>query len=79
VFGEVGQAHEAAIRKLAAENAVPVIRFARGDNREEIARPYLEAAAADGKGRVVLAGVGQGCVGTAASSRIDHRLRRKAP
>ena len=39
VFGEVGQAHEAAIRKLAAENAVPVIRFARGDNREEIARP----------------------------------------
>ncbi len=59
-FGEVGKAYETAIRKFAAANCIPVIRFARGDNREEIARPCLEAAAAGGgKGKVVMIGVGQ--------------------
>src|SRR5258708_34322412 len=58
-FGEVGKAYETAIRKFAADNAIPVIRFAKGDNREEIARPYLEAAAAGGTGKVVMIGVGQ--------------------
>ena len=59
-FGEVGKAYETAIRNFAKQNAIPVIRFAKGDNREEIARPYLEAAAAaGGKGQVALIGVGQ--------------------
>jgi len=59
-FGEVGKAYEKAIRNFAEENAIPVIRFAKGDNREEIARPYLEAAAAaGGKGTVALIGAGQ--------------------
>ncbi len=58
-FGEVGKACETAIRDFARNNAIPVIRFAKGDNREEIARPYLEAAAAGGKGKVVMIGVGQ--------------------
>lgn len=59
-FGEVGKAYEKAIRNFARQNAIPVIRFAKGDNREEIARPYLEAAAAaGGKGTVALIGVGQ--------------------
>jgi hypothetical protein len=58
-FGEVGKAYETAIRNFAAENAIPVVRFAKGDDREEIARPYLEAAAAGGKGKVVMIGVGQ--------------------
>jgi hypothetical protein len=58
-FGEVGKAYEAAIRAFAKKNAIPVIRFAKGDNKEEIARPYLEAAAADGRGKVALIGVGQ--------------------
>jgi hypothetical protein len=59
-FGEVGKAYEAAIRNFARENAIPVIRFAKGDKKEEIARPYLEAAAAGGgRGTVALIGVGQ--------------------
>jgi hypothetical protein len=59
-FGEVGKAYEKAIRNFAEENAIPVIRFAKGDSREEIARPYLDAAAAaGGKGTVALIGVGQ--------------------
>jgi hypothetical protein len=59
-FGQVGKAYEAAIWKFATDNAIPVVRFARGDCKEDIARPYLQAAAAEeGKGRVVLIGVGQ--------------------
>jgi hypothetical protein len=59
-FGEVGKAYEKAIRNFARQYAIPVIRFAKCDNREEIARPYLEAAAAaGGKGTVALIGVGQ--------------------
>ncbi len=59
-FGEVGKAHEAAIRNFAKQNAIPVIHFAKGENKEEIARPYLEAAAAeDGRGKVALIGIAQ--------------------
>ena len=78
-FGEVGKAYETAIRNFAKENAVPVIRFAKGDNREEIARPYLEAAAAEGgKGKVALIGVGQEKASAWRSwtgTRRDHRGR----
>jgi hypothetical protein len=58
-FGEVGKAYETAIRNFARKNDIPVIRFAKGDDREEITRPYLEAAAAGGTGKVVMIGVGQ--------------------
>ena len=78
-FGEVGKAYEKAIRNFAEENAIPVIRFAKGDNREEIARPYLEAAAAaGGKGTVALIGVGQEKASawrSWAGKKRDHRGR----
>jgi hypothetical protein len=78
-FGEVGKAYEKAIRNFAEENAIPVIRFAKGDNREEIARPYLEAAAAaGGKGTVALIGVGQERASawrSWAGHKRDHRGR----
>lgn len=78
-FGEVGKAYEAAIRNFAKENAIPVIRLAKGGNKEEIARPYLEAAAAaGGKGTVALIGVGQEKASawrSWAGSKRDHRGR----
>ena len=78
-FGEVGKAYEKAIRNFAEENAIAVIRFAKGDNREEIARPYLEAAAAvGGKGTVALIGVGQERASawrSWAGKKRDHRGR----
>jgi hypothetical protein len=58
-FGQVGKVYEIAIRNFARGNAIPVIGFAKGGNREEIARPCLEAAAASGAGKVVMIGVGQ--------------------
>jgi hypothetical protein len=54
-----------------------VIRFARGGNREEIARPYLEAAAAaGGKGTVALIGVEKASAWRSwAGKRRDYRGR----
>jgi hypothetical protein len=36
-----------------------VVKFKKGEVKEEIARPYLEAAAREGRDRVVLIGIGQ--------------------
>jgi len=38
---------------------IPVVHFKRGQNKEEMARPYLEAAAKEGKERVVMIGIAQ--------------------
>jgi hypothetical protein len=59
-FGKIGEAYAAEIRRFAKEQGVPVIRFAKGDKKEEIARPYLDAAAAQGgDGRVAVIGIAQ--------------------
>jgi hypothetical protein len=59
-FGKIGQAYVAEVHRWAEANGVPVIDFAKGDNKEQIARPYLEQAERDGgRGRVALVGIAQ--------------------
>lgn len=58
-FGKIGEEYVKSIREFAKANNIPVIQFAKGQNKEEIARPYIEAAAREGKDRVVLIGIGQ--------------------
>lgn len=58
-FGQIGDAYVKAIHEFAKANQIPLIRFEKGQNKEEIARPYLEAAAREGKERVVLIGTAQ--------------------
>lgn len=50
-FGKIGEAYTARVRSFAKENGIPVRYFAKGEKKEEIARPYIEAAAAGGKGQ----------------------------
>jgi hypothetical protein len=40
-FGKIGDAYAAEIRRFAKDHDIPVVRFAKGDKKEEIARPYL--------------------------------------
>jgi hypothetical protein len=48
------------VYRWAKKNAIPVRRFAKGENKEEIARPLIEAAERDGgDGKVVLIGIAQ--------------------
>ncbi len=59
-FGEIGEAYVRAIHRWARANGVAVRYFAKGENKEAIAKPLLEAAAKEGgEGRVVLIGIAQ--------------------
>jgi hypothetical protein len=59
-FGKIGDGYVAEIHRWAKANGVPVIRFAKGENKEAIARPLLEAAEREGgAGKVVLIGIAQ--------------------
>ena len=59
-FGKIGDAYVADLHRWAKANGVPVIRFAKGENKEAIARPLIEAAEREGgDGKVVLIGIAQ--------------------
>ena len=59
-FGKIGDAYVAEIHRWARVNGVPVRRFAKGENKEAIARPLLAVAEREGgEGKVVLIGIAQ--------------------
>ena len=58
-FGRIGDAYVKAVYRFAEANHIPVVHFKKGEKKEETARPYLEAAAREGKDRVVLIGIAQ--------------------
>lgn len=59
-FGKIGQAYVEQVHRWAKANDIPIHYFAKGENKEQLARPLLEAAAAEGgQGRVVLVGIAQ--------------------
>jgi hypothetical protein len=58
-FGKIGDAFVKAVHKFAEENNIPVVHFKKKQNKEELVRPYIEAAAREGKDRVVLIGIAQ--------------------
>ncbi len=59
-FGKIGDAYVAEVHRFAAAHGIPVLHFAKGENKEQIARPLIDkAAAAGGQGRVVLIGIAQ--------------------
>ena len=58
----LGHNHDRLVRELdrfVAERELPVVRFRRGDSKEQIARQYQLAAAAEGRTGVVLVGKAQ--------------------
>jgi hypothetical protein len=56
LFNRIGTAFRKAVTAFAEDNGIPVVRFAKGDRKAEVMRPYLEAATAPG---VVAIGVAQ--------------------
>jgi hypothetical protein len=59
-FGKIGQAYATEVHKFAKANGIPVRHFAKGESKEQAARPYLEAAARQGgEGTVALIGIAQ--------------------
>jgi hypothetical protein len=44
LLARIGRAYVAAIDRYAADNAIPVLRFAKGESKEQIARRYFQTA-----------------------------------
>ncbi len=59
-LGVIGEKYAADIKGWAQTEGVPIRYFKKGENKEAIAKPLLEAAAREGgEGRVVLLGIAQ--------------------
>jgi hypothetical protein len=54
-----GRAYVEAIERFAAEQDIPLLRFAKGESKEEVARPYLERAERERRHGCVMIGVAQ--------------------
>lgn len=59
LLGQIGARYVEAIERFAERNTIPIIRFGRGESKEELARPFLAAAAREGRFGCVLIGVAQ--------------------
>jgi hypothetical protein len=58
-FGQIGEQYAKAVERFAKQHGIPVVHFEKGQNKEEVARPLIEAAARAGKEQVVLIGIAQ--------------------
>ena len=59
-FGKIGDAYVKDVHRYATDHDVPVMYFKKGESKEEIARPLIDAAAQAGEGpKVVLVGIAQ--------------------
>jgi hypothetical protein len=59
-FGKIGAAYVAEIHRFARIQGIPVVYFAKGENKEQVAAPLIAKAASEGgQGRVVLIGIAQ--------------------
>ncbi|MGH2855712.1 MAG: hypothetical protein ACRDLF_16170 [Solirubrobacteraceae bacterium] len=59
ILGRVGRAYVDAVDRFALDNEIPVVRFKRGERKEDVAARYFEAAEREQRFGVVLIGVAQ--------------------
>jgi hypothetical protein len=59
ILGRIGRGYVEAVDRFALDNEIPVVRFAKGECKEDVARPYLQRAERVGRCGVVLIGVAQ--------------------
>src|SRR5438128_5285903 len=53
-FGKIGDGYVKAIHQYAQEHKIPIVHFQKGQDKEKMAQPYIEAAAREGKAQVVV-------------------------
>lgn len=59
VLGKIGRVYVEAINRFVADREIPVVRFHKGDVKEEIAREHFKRAESEGRFGVVMLGVAQ--------------------
>lgn len=59
VLGRIGRGYVQQIDEFVQAQEIPVVRFSKGDVKEEIARKHFQAAEREGRYGVVMVGVAQ--------------------
>jgi hypothetical protein len=59
LLGKMGRAYVEAINRFVADHEIPVVRFVKGDVKEEIAREHFKRAEQEGRFGVVMVGIAQ--------------------
>ena len=59
VLGRIGREYVSAVENFIVEHEIPVVRFQKGDVKEDIAREHFKAAEAEGRFGVVMVGIAQ--------------------
>jgi hypothetical protein len=59
LLGKIGRRYVEEIERFAAESGIPIVRFEKKARKEEVARPYLEAAERERRFGCVMIGVAQ--------------------
>jgi hypothetical protein len=59
ILGRIGRGYVEAIDEFAVNHDVPVVRFKKGERKEDVARPFLAAAERAGRCGVAVIGVAQ--------------------
>jgi hypothetical protein len=59
VLCRIGREYVSAVERFIVEHEVPVVRFHKGDVKEDIAREHFKAAERDGRFGVVMVGIAQ--------------------
>ena len=59
LFDKIGQRFRRAVASFAEANDIPWVRFAKGDRKADVMRPYLDRQAATGRSGVAAIGVAQ--------------------
>ena len=58
-FGRIGSEYVKRVHRFAELNGIPVVQFEKGQVKEEVAKPFLDAAAAERREGVVMIGIAQ--------------------
>src|SRR5450755_4570395 len=59
LFGKIGRSYAEDVNAFAKAHEIPVVRFAKGVVKEDVARPYMQKAEREGRSGVVMLGVAQ--------------------
>ena len=59
VLGRIGRAYVRGIERFVADREIPVVRFVKGDVKEEIVREHFDRAEQEGRFGVVMVGIAQ--------------------
>src|SRR5450755_380460 len=57
LFGKIGRSYVEDVNAFAKAHEIPVVRFAKGVAKEDVARPYMQTAEREGRSGVVMLGV----------------------